>query len=69
MEDKNLYNEAIKIVQESNKGSILLLTKQLHIGYVRASKLIKQMEKNGIIGINKGQIPKFHRGNNRKKDL
>jgi S-DNA-T family DNA segregation ATPase FtsK/SpoIIIE len=45
-----LYDEAVRIVQESGRASISLLQRRLQIGYNRAARLIDQMEENGVVG-------------------
>ena len=50
----NLYQEAVRIVLESQRGSVSLLQRRLEIGYSRAAKLIDLMAENGIVGEYKG---------------
>ena len=45
-----LYDDAVRIVQESGRASISLLQRRLQIGYNRAARLIDQMEENGVVG-------------------
>ncbi|MHC5111319.1 MAG: FtsK/SpoIIIE family DNA translocase [Planctomycetota bacterium] len=49
-----LFNDAVKIVLESRRGSVSLLQRRLTIGYSRASRLIDQMSEAGIVGEYKG---------------
>jgi len=49
-----LFEDAVRIVLESRRGSVSLLQRQLTIGYSRASRLIEQMAAAGIIGEYKG---------------
>ena len=49
-----LFDDAVRIVIESRRGSVSLLQRQLTIGYSRASRLIEQMAEAGIIGEYKG---------------
>ncbi len=49
-----LFNEAVKIVIETERGSVSLLQRRLTIGYSRASRLIEEMASSGIIGEYKG---------------
>ena len=50
----NLYQEAVRIVLESQRGSVSLLQRRLEIGYSRAAKLIDLMAENGLVGEYKG---------------
>ena len=44
-----LYDEAVEIVLKSRRASISLVQRHLRIGYNRATRLIEQMKKAGII--------------------
>ncbi len=45
-----LVEQAIKIVQQSQRASASLLQRRLRIGYPRAARLIDELEEMGIIG-------------------
>ncbi len=47
--DDDLYNEAVRIVQENKKTSISFLQRKLKVGYNRAANLIESMEAKGIL--------------------
>jgi len=49
-----LFDEAVRVVLESRRGSVSLLQRRLTIGYSRASRLIEQMAQAGLIGEYKG---------------
>jgi S-DNA-T family DNA segregation ATPase FtsK/SpoIIIE len=49
-----LYDEAVRIIVESQRGSVSLLQRKLGIGYSRASRLIDIMGNMGIVGDYKG---------------
>ena len=49
-----LFDEAVKIIIETRRGSVSLLQRRLTIGYSRASRLIDQMRAAGIVGAYKG---------------
>jgi len=49
-----LFDDAVRVVLESQRGSVSLLQRRLTIGYSRASRLIEQIEEAGIIGEYKG---------------
>lgn len=54
LERDPLFDQAVRIVLESKRGSVSLLQRRLTIGYSRASRLIEQMSDAGIIGSFKG---------------
>ncbi|RME80551.1 MAG: DNA translocase FtsK, partial [Caldilineae bacterium] len=45
-----LFDEAVRVVQESGRASTSLLQRRLRIGYSRAARLIDLLEEEGIIG-------------------
>jgi S-DNA-T family DNA segregation ATPase FtsK/SpoIIIE len=45
-----MFDEAVRLVLESKRGSVSLLQRRLTIGYSRASRLIEQMADAGIVG-------------------
>ncbi len=49
-----LFDEAVRIVIETKRGSVSLLQRRLNVGYSRASRLIDQMALAGIVGDYKG---------------
>lgn len=49
-----MFDEAVRIVLESNRGSVSLLQRRLSIGYARASRIIEMMAAAGILGEYKG---------------
>lgn len=49
-----LFDEAVRIILETKRGSVSLLQRRLTIGYSRASRLIDQMADAGIVGVYKG---------------
>ena len=49
-----LYDEAVRIVLRSGRGSASLLQRELAIGYTRASRLMDQMGRDGVVGEYKG---------------
>jgi S-DNA-T family DNA segregation ATPase FtsK/SpoIIIE len=52
--DDELYEDAIRVVLESRRGSVSLLQRKLEIGYTRASRLVDYMAKDGVVGSYKG---------------
>jgi S-DNA-T family DNA segregation ATPase FtsK/SpoIIIE len=51
-----LFDEAVKIMIETGRGSVSLLQRRLAIGYSRASRLVDQMGQAGILGDYKGSV-------------
>ena len=49
-----LYDEAVRIVLETQRGSVSLLQRRLSIGYSRAARLVDMMAEAGIVGAYKG---------------
>ncbi len=49
-----LFDQAVRIILESKRGSVSLLQRRLTVGYSRASRLIDQMAAAGIVGDYKG---------------
>ncbi|MCK5271440.1 MAG: DNA translocase FtsK, partial [Sedimentisphaerales bacterium] len=53
-ERDELFDDAVRMVLETKRGSVSLLQRRLTIGYSRASRLIDQMAIAGIVGEYKG---------------
>ncbi len=49
-----LFEQAVKVVLETQRGSVSLLQRRLTIGYSRSSRLIEAMAAAGILGNHKG---------------
>ncbi len=54
MEKDELFDDAVRVVLETKRGSVSLLQRRLTIGYARASRLIEMMAQTGIVGDYKG---------------
>jgi len=48
------FDNAVRIVRETGRGSVSLLQRKLRIGYNRASRLVDQLEEAGILGPDQG---------------
>ena len=53
-EQDDLWDEAVRVILKSRRGSASLLQRALGIGYTRASRLIDLMTAEGIVGDHKG---------------
>jgi S-DNA-T family DNA segregation ATPase FtsK/SpoIIIE len=51
-----MFDEAVRIMIETGRGSVSLLQRRLAIGYSRASRLVDQMGQAGILGDHKGSV-------------
>jgi S-DNA-T family DNA segregation ATPase FtsK/SpoIIIE len=49
-----LFDDAVRLILESQRGSVSLLQRKLGIGYARASRIIEMMAGAGILGEYKG---------------
>ena len=54
----DMWQDAVRVVIENKKASTSLLQRRLRIGYGRASRLIDQMEEQGIVGSASGAKPR-----------
>ncbi|MBN2491680.1 MAG: DNA translocase FtsK, partial [Planctomycetes bacterium] len=50
----DLYEEAVRTVLETGRGSTSLLQRKFQIGYTRAARLVDLMAQEGILGKYKG---------------
>ncbi len=57
-EKDELYDEAVKLVIETNQASVSILQRRMRLGYTRAARLIDLMEQNGIVGPYCGSKPR-----------
>ncbi|MGR3218191.1 MAG: DNA translocase FtsK [Candidatus Anammoxibacter sp.] len=53
-EEDDLYLEAVRVILESQRGSVSLVQRRLSVGYSRAARLVDLMANDGIIGEYKG---------------
>ena len=54
MRRDELFDDAVRIVLETQRGSVSLLQRRLNIGYARASRIIEMMAGAGVLGEYKG---------------
>ena len=53
-EEDDLFDDAVRVILKTKRGSASLLQRALGIGYTRASRLIDIMTEHGIVGPHKG---------------
>jgi len=56
--DDDMWKDAVQVVVDNRKASTSLLQRRLRIGYGRASRLIDQMEEQGIVSPADGSKPR-----------
>jgi len=54
MSRDEMFDDAVRIVLETKRGSVSLLQRRLNVGYARASRIIEMMAASGILGEYKG---------------
>ena len=58
-QDKDeLYDEAVRVVMESNQASVSILQRRMRLGYTRAARMIDTMELDGFVGPYEGSKPR-----------
>lgn len=50
----DLFFDAVRVIQETNKASASLLQRHLKVGYARAARLLDIMEEKNLIGPSNG---------------
>jgi len=53
-----LYDQAVRIIIESNQASVSILQRRLRLGYTRAARIIDMMEGDGMVGPFEGSKPR-----------
>ncbi|MBF0532981.1 MAG: DNA translocase FtsK [Candidatus Omnitrophica bacterium] len=57
-ERDEFYDEAVRLVVETNQASVSILQRRMRLGYTRAARLIDMMEQGGIVGPYCGSKPR-----------
>jgi len=57
-EKDELYDEAVKVIMESNQASVSILQRRMRLGYTRAARIIDMMEQDGLVGPFEGSKPR-----------
>lgn len=58
-EDKDdLFDEAVRIFTQYDKGSASLIQRRLSVGYARAARILDQLHNHGIVGPAEGSKPR-----------
>jgi S-DNA-T family DNA segregation ATPase FtsK/SpoIIIE len=57
-EKDGLYEQAVKVIMESNQASVSILQRRMRLGYTRAARIIDTMEQEGLIGAFEGSKPR-----------
>lgn len=53
-----IYDQAVRIIMESNQASVSILQRRLRLGYTRAARIIDMMEQEGLVGSFEGTKPR-----------
>jgi S-DNA-T family DNA segregation ATPase FtsK/SpoIIIE len=57
-EKDELYDEAVRVIMESNQASVSILQRRMRLGYTRAARIIDTMEQEGLVGAFEGSKPR-----------
>ena len=57
-EKDELYEEAVRVIMESNQASVSILQRRMRLGYTRAARIIDMMELDGLVGPFEGSKPR-----------
>ncbi len=57
-EKDELYDDAVRVVMESNQASVSVLQRRMRLGYTRAARMIDMMEQEGLVGPFEGSKPR-----------
>jgi S-DNA-T family DNA segregation ATPase FtsK/SpoIIIE len=57
-EKDELYDEAVRVVMESNQASVSILQRRMRLSHTRAARIIDSMEQEGLVGPFEGSKPR-----------
>ena len=57
-EQDSLFDEAKKLVQQSDRASSSLIQRRLSVGYARAARILDELEAAGVVGAANGSKPR-----------
>lgn len=57
-EKDELFDQAVRLILESNQASVSILQRRMMLGYARAARIIDAMEQEGIVGSFQGSKPR-----------
>ena len=57
-EKDELYDQAVRVIMESNQASVSILQRRMRLGYTRAARIIDAMELEGLVGPFEGSKPR-----------
>ncbi|MCG2713500.1 MAG: DNA translocase FtsK [Candidatus Omnitrophica bacterium] len=57
-EKDEVYDEAVRVIMESNQASVSILQRRMRLGYTRAARIIDTMEMEGLVGPFEGSKPR-----------
>ncbi len=57
-EKDEMYDEAVRVIMETNQASVSILQRRLRFGYTRAARIIDMMEQDGLVGPFEGSKPR-----------
>jgi len=58
VEKDDMYDEAVRVIMETNQASVSILQRRLRFGYTRAARIIDMMEADGLVGPFEGSKPR-----------
>lgn len=58
LDKDDMFNQAVKLIQESGKASSSLIQRRLKLGYARSARLLDQLEEAGVVGPENGAKPR-----------
>lgn len=57
-EDEELIQQCIEVIRSEQRASVSILHRRLRLGYMRAARIMDELEFRGIVGPAKGAEPR-----------